>query len=370
MAAAPPRWRPTRPGRCRWHRCRRRSLGASSPKASAPITSRSTICGSGSTCSRKILGRIFSRSGNGCPWARRRVRGNAYRCAQSGRKEGPNRQLDPWRVEPEPAFADDPGGDGVPPAACMMDDEPLIRIDDEVIQNACNAEIARKLGRSIDAPRGRREYLDDDHGIRHLDGGVGELLTAVDERVRLVGGILIDTDRHPIRQHVARQAGLPDPCQQRSLRGKFDICMPHPLGRHGIDNAGIELKSSRPALRPGKVLINGHLVLRQRGHGAKYSTGAIATPTTAQFGITATVRSRPNPTPPAVPLSPFSGWSGNPSFVIVLIAPGVVWRMSEQLRSRIQNPGNNALQQWGRRPLHRSANTRIETAKSQAAPVA
>ena len=47
-AAAPPRSRPIRPGRCRSPRCRRRSPGTSFPRASAPTTSRSTTCASAS----------------------------------------------------------------------------------------------------------------------------------------------------------------------------------------------------------------------------------------------------------------------------------------------------------------------------------
>lgn len=60
---------------------------------------------------------------------------------------------------------------------------------------------------------------------------------------------------------------MPDSGQQCGLRCIFDVSVPDPLRRHGVDSPGIELETPRSPLGPSEVLVHGHFMLWKCSHG-------------------------------------------------------------------------------------------------------
>src|SRR3974390_1350173 len=89
----------------------------------------------------------------------------------------------------------------------MMNDEPLIRISDKIMPNGYYSEVARKFGRRIDISRRWGKNLDHDDRVGDFESRIGHLLSAVDEGIGLVGGVIIDAHCHAVGQHMTGQSG-------------------------------------------------------------------------------------------------------------------------------------------------------------------
>ena len=91
----------------------------------------------------------------------------------------------------------------------MVDHKRPLRVDDEVVLHARQAEIAGWLGGGVDVARRRRKDFDDDHRLRHFEG-IGRYFAAMHESIQLVRGLPVDPYRHAVGQHLARQVRAAD----------------------------------------------------------------------------------------------------------------------------------------------------------------
>jgi restriction endonuclease HindI-like protein len=150
--------------------------------------------------------------------------------------------------------------------APMVHDQRLRRIDDQVVHHTCHPEVAGELhGRGDTAGRGR-EHLDHDDRIRHDDRRRRQLGAAIDHRVRLVGGAVVDANRRAVHQGMAAQPAIANPLEQRNIHSALHVGVPCALGRHGPNHTVVQLVASRPVLGPGQVFVHGHARLGQYRH--------------------------------------------------------------------------------------------------------
>src|SRR5262245_4715834 len=85
----------------------------------------------------------------------------------------------------------DVGGDFVP-ILPVVDDDALLRKDDQIVANARDREIIDDLGTGVIAFARRRDHFDDDHW-RFDDQCIGVRLgPAVDENVGYTQGLVVD----------------------------------------------------------------------------------------------------------------------------------------------------------------------------------
>src|SRR5205809_7193275 len=87
-------------------------------------------------------------------------------------------QLEARWIERDVAFGDDTGQDRVAAAARMLDDARLCGVDDQVMHDARQAEVAGELLRHIDPLCGGREDLDYDDRVGNLKGCASYLFSA------------------------------------------------------------------------------------------------------------------------------------------------------------------------------------------------
>jgi hypothetical protein len=125
---------------------------------------------------------------------------------------------------------------------------------------ARHAEITGELERGLDAARGRRKDVDRDDRVRHLKSGCRHFLSAIDQCVRRVSGLIVYTYGDSIRQHVTAEASPVDSGQQGRLYAKWDLCVPGSFRRYGIYGAGLQLEASGSTLHPGEILVYSHLL--------------------------------------------------------------------------------------------------------------
>src|SRR4029077_18176350 len=108
------------------------------------------------------------------------------------------------------AAADDLRAKDAALRARMMNDDPLVGIDDQIVLDAGNTKIALQLVAQIGHRIPGRQYLDNDNGIRHLDRVAGDGLAAIDQHVRLVAVSCIDANGSAVENESARHTCLRD----------------------------------------------------------------------------------------------------------------------------------------------------------------
>ena len=92
----------------------------------------------------------------------------------------------------------------------MMNDDPLVGIDDQIVLDAGDAKIALQLVAQIGHRIAGRQYLDNDDGIRHLNRVTGDGLAAIDQHIRLIAVSCIDANGGAVEDKSARHARLCD----------------------------------------------------------------------------------------------------------------------------------------------------------------
>ena len=143
-----------------------------------------------------------------------------------------------WRISDlDPAFV----------SAAVMDDDPLVGVDDQVVPHARQREIARELDAPVDSPARRRDDLDHDDRVHDLDRVARQGRSAPDQRVGLVDGPVVDPDRHAIGHDPAREASRADGAAKRDRRVELGLVVARPLGSHRDDDAVVELEAARSA---------------------------------------------------------------------------------------------------------------------------
>ena len=83
--------------------------------------------------------------------------------------------------------------------AAVMDDGLHVRIDNQIVPYACKTEVAYELGAGIGVPCRARYHLNQDNGVWHFKGLIPQLRSTIDEGIRLVGRVLVNSNRHAIR---------------------------------------------------------------------------------------------------------------------------------------------------------------------------
>ena len=98
------------------------------------------------------------------------------------------------RIERQRTFMKDPDFDTALVAPMIMDDDPLLGIDDQIVPQARQQEVACELCAPVNPPARRGDDLDKDDRVIGLDRITGQLRSAADERIRLVDGSIVYPD--------------------------------------------------------------------------------------------------------------------------------------------------------------------------------
>ncbi len=99
-----------------------------------------------------------------------------------------------------------------------------------------------------------------------LDRTRQKLFTAIDERIRFVGGHIVDADGHAVRQDVARKIPRTNTRQQGGMNGGLLLGMARAFWRHGENGTIEQLVAPGLPLGPGEIFIHCHARFRQCGH--------------------------------------------------------------------------------------------------------
>jgi hypothetical protein len=137
-----------------------------------------------------------------------------------------------------------------------------LRIEDEVMLNARQREVAAELAPMVDRRGARRQDLDDDDGTVDSLSVDGRPRAAGDGRVRLVCRLGADAHGDPVGISPARQSHAAHGLSQGDIGLAFDVAVQHPLRRHHHRNAVVQLPTPFLALGPAEELFGRHIVAR------------------------------------------------------------------------------------------------------------
>ena len=121
--------------------------------------------------------------------------------------------------------------DHVAGPALVMDRHAVIGVEDEIMRDAGQREIARELRPMIARCCPLGENFDHDHGLGNFDRSRRQARPAIDQSVRLERGARRDAHRRAIGNRVASRIGAPDRGFEGDERLGFGVEMRQPLRR-------------------------------------------------------------------------------------------------------------------------------------------
>ena len=164
-------------------------------------------------------------------------------------------------------IAQDAGLDRAVPGALVVDHDAPVGVDDQVVLDAANGEIAVELHPVVVRRRARREHFDHDDRVRdfhRVEVGRGR---TNDKRVRLERRPSGDPNRHAVGKHAAGQSRAAEsPAFKQLLRGIFRQSVHGALRRHHDRLAVAQLPAALPPLRPDEEGVDVHFALRRARH--------------------------------------------------------------------------------------------------------
>lgn len=144
----------------------------------------------------------------------------------------------------------------------MVDDDTLVGIDNQIVPQARQQEVACEFGAAVHSLARRRDDFDDDDRVGDLDRVVRQGRAAADQRIGLVDSPIVDLNRRAVWMRLAAKAA----CRDRRLEGAQGLvlhaAMADPLGGHGDNDTIVEFEASLCLRhRPGDEFISGELGL-------------------------------------------------------------------------------------------------------------
>src|SRR5277367_2932104 len=121
------------------------------------------------------------------------------------REQSLDRNLEPWRIELHGALREDACLDRIARPTLVVNDDPPVGVEDEIVLDARQREIAAELAAVINRRRARGQHFDHDDWVLYGDGLVSTTRAADHRGVRLESLSRIDLDGEAIGERLARQ---------------------------------------------------------------------------------------------------------------------------------------------------------------------